>query len=68
MGADDTYMSELTGESAKLRHFCKFEVDNDNVGNIPVYVMANFVDVPCDNHILEVRMKTCSEVLGNDAI
>lgn len=66
--ADDAYVLKFSGEPAHLEHLSQVEVHNDDVRKLLLYVVTNLFDVASYDNILEMRMKTCSEVLGDDAI
>ena len=68
MGADDANFRELFCQPAHLEHLGQVEIYNDNVCRLLLYTVSNLLDVASNYNILEVGMKTCSQVLGDDAI
>ena len=68
VSANHTDMLELGYKVTQFEHFSQVEIDNDNICEIALDVVANLVQVAGHDDILEMRVQVCGKTFGNDAI
>lgn len=68
VGTDHTDMLKFVDEVTQLEDLSHVEIDDDDVGEVALDVMANFFNVARHYNIFKMRMQVGCEVFGDNTV